>query len=256
MRVNGCSAPAREGRDARSVGAPLFRSARAALLAALLGLLLVPGLPCGRAEAHSVYIFAWPESGRICTESYFSRSAKVRGGEVLMLDGQGAELAAGRTDNAGGICFPAPDIAMDLHFVVKAGQGHRAEYLLPASSVAEAVRGKDAGKAAVPVQESVIPEAATPSAGAGSLPGDSLATSPDTGQTSVAAVSSSGTPDMEAWRAVLREELALQLAPLHRALAAQQEQSGPGLRDIIGGLGWIAGLAGLGVFYAGRRKKG
>jgi nickel transport protein len=42
------------------------------------------------------------------------------------------------------------------------------------------------------------------------------------------------------------------LSPIRRTLARQQEQ-GPGLRDIVGGIGWILGLLGLATYMKYRR---
>lgn len=42
------------------------------------------------------------------------------------------------------------------------------------------------------------------------------------------------------------------LAPLKRDLAAQRN-AGPGLTEIIGGIGWLLGLAGMGLYFRGRR---
>lgn len=246
---------------------PPCSAIRRSFPAVLLAALLCAGL-CGRAEAHAVFIFAWPESGRVCTESYYSKSSKVRGGEVLMLDSENAVLATGRTDDAGQICFPAPDIAMDLYFVVRAGQGHRAEYILPAAGVAEARLGKDASQAdhvdppPGSARESGTPEAASSGAVADAEPSrdgasDNLPQVPGGTEPAGPAVSPpADTPEMAALRAMLREELALQLAPLRKAAAGQQAQGDPAFKDIVGGLGWIVGLAALGVLFAGRRRKG
>ncbi len=50
---------------------------------------------------------------------------------------------------------------------------------------------------------------------------------------------------------LLREELAPLKAQLAR-LAAAQERAG--VREVVGGLGWIAGLFGLAAWWAGRRR--
>jgi hypothetical protein len=134
----------------------------------------MPAISPPPAKAHAVYIFAWPEGGKICTESYFSKKSKVRGGEVRMEDATGTLLQSARTDDAGAVCFSAPEKAADLRFVVLAGEGHRGEFTLPAAS----------------------------------------------------------TP-----------------------LAASARDDGPTFRDILAGLGWIAGLTGLAAAYASRKKR-
>ena len=53
-------------------------------------------------------------------------------------------------------------------------------------------------------------------------------------------------------RAVIGQELDSRLAPIKRALAEQKER-GPELRDIIGGVGWLIGIAG--IILAMRRKR-
>lgn len=243
--------------------------------AALAALLLFCACLWARAAlAHGVYIFAWPEPGRLCSDSYFSKKSKVRGGAVSMHDETGALLGEGRSDETGRICFDAPGKAGDLLFVVQAGQGHRAEFLLPAARVAEALPLEVLPMDALPTD--VLPPGALPAdvlqMAAASSPaavqdGAGRAEAPSTENAvangvrgpviSGAAASVSVTPP-EAWearmRAVIREELQRELAPL-RAEAAEAK-SGPNARDILGGLGWIIGLAGLGAWLASRRKGG
>jgi nickel transport protein len=194
------------------------------------------------AVGHSVFIFAWADGARICTESYFSRNNKVQGGNVSMMDMQGNTLFSGRTDSDGTVCFAPPAEARDLKFVVLAGQGHRAEFILPASEMEgmAAVRD-DAGSF-------------SPAAGDG---GDSASASGDGGPAGREAESSAVLPGLpglnaEELRAVLREELQRQLAPIRQALA--REEKGPELKDVIGGIGWILGLAALGARFRQRRR--
>ena len=52
--------------------------------------------------------------------------------------------------------------------------------------------------------------------------------------------------------AIIDGALERQLAPLRRELAARSEE-GPRLQDVVGGLGWIMGLVGMGLYFARRR---
>ena len=52
--------------------------------------------------------------------------------------------------------------------------------------------------------------------------------------------------------AIVDAALDRHLAPLRRALAAGNEAE-PSLRDIVGGLGWIMGLVGIGLYFSRRR---
>lgn len=43
------------------------------------------------------------------------------------------------------------------------------------------------------------------------------------------------------------------LAPIRRALL-EQDQRGPGLQEIIGGIGWIFGLVGIAAYFKSRPR--
>ena len=120
-----------------------FFSRTPACLAALAALWLVT-FPAHPARAHSVFIFAWVDGPQICTESYFTRNSKVRGGGVRMSDASGRVLAEGQSNEEGVICFPLPDAAQPLYFTVTAGSGHKADFQLAAGDIEEAVRLKKA----------------------------------------------------------------------------------------------------------------
>ena len=175
--------------------------------------------------AHGLFIFAWAEGDRICTDSYFSRNNKARGARISMMDQAGTVLASGLTDSQGGFCFQRPEAPQNLVFIVEAGGGHRGQFKLPADTLPPA---------APSLAESGAPEAAPPEAG---LAGGNFAPL-----------------DTETLRQVLRAELAAQLGPLNRKLAADEARAEPGLREIAGGLGWLAGLAGLGFWLAARQR--
>lgn len=180
----------------------------------------------GPAAAHGVYIFAWADGDQICTDSYFSKSSKVRGGRVSMRNAAGEILAAGLTGDDGGLCLARPEARMDLFFVVEAGEGHRAEFKL---------RAEDLPGDAPAASEPAAPEAARPpSSAAGKV---NAATTEDS------------------LRQIIREELQSQLSPIRKTLAEGRHQQEPGPREIIGGLGWVAGLFGLAFWWTGRKKK-
>ena len=53
---------------------------------------------------------------------------------------------------------------------------------------------------------------------------------------------------------LLSAALEQKLAPI-RHMLAEQYNAGPSLRDIIGGLGWLMGLAGLAAYFKSRGPK-
>lgn len=193
-----------------------------ALGALILLCAVLRGAPAG---AHAVYIFAWAEPGRICTDSYFSKKSKVRDGEVSMRGAVGDLLAEGRSDSNGIACFAVPEhiraggqgAVEDLLFVVLAGQGHRAEFLLPAAQVEQALVPSGTGTEPASSPGSFASGGAAPT-----TPSAPVETSPG------------GAPPPES-------------AGIHAP-------EGPRLRDILGGLGWIVGLAGIGAWWTSRKR--
>jgi nickel transport protein len=194
--------------------------------------------------AHGVYIFGWGEGDQICTDSYFTRTDKVQGGTVkITRDGQ--VLASALTNENGEVCLPRPKVQGDLLLVVEAGEGHRAEFTLRAEDLPALENG-----------------AAASSAGAGSAPPASSAAAQATDSNSAPASNaqegaSTGvtSASLDSLRSMIREELRSQLSPINRALAqAQNAGAGPpGLREIVGGLGWVIGIFGAFAFGLGRR---
>jgi nickel transport protein len=215
------------GRAGKRVLSLSFPRTPSPLLAGVLSLLLF----AGQAPAHSVHIFAWTDGDRICSESYFSKKSRVRDGEALMTDASGKILARSRTDAEGLACFPLPDKAQDLTFSILAGPGHRGEFSLRAVDLAasfpQTSLATDSSPSAA-VAETVFPR-----------------TLPPSDQADRAA-------DL---RAVVQQELRRQLAPILQALAEIQADKAPGLNEIIGGIGWILGLAALTQWLAARRKR-
>jgi len=54
-------------------------------------------------------------------------------------------------------------------------------------------------------------------------------------------------------RRIISEELSKGLSPVRKALAESHDQE-PTLRDILGGMGWIIGLAGMAAWAQSRRQ--
>jgi len=193
---------------------------RTGLYAALVGALFL-WLSAAGAEAHSVYIFAYPENSQICTNSYFGGKGKVMGGRVSMAAASGAILATARTDEQGNACFTPPESSRDLVFTVEAGEGHQAEFKLPASDIEGAFES-------------------------GQEPVDH------------AEAAASGSSSAPAAGGLTRDDLRQALSPIMRKLAEMEsaQNSRVNLKDIIGGLGWIIGLAGAGLWAANRKNRG
>lgn len=231
----------------------------AALLLVGLGLLLLSN----PALAHRLQLFASADGDQIEGRVYFVGGHSAHGVEVHVLDTQGGHVAKLISDDEGRFRARVP-AAADYRVVANSGDGHRAEWPIAAS---EFVGGfADEGQASA--------------GGTGSVPNNAGASVPpsevDSGAHPVAS-------SVDCWPAGASLELALpallqqarqeaiaqgveaeleraleqavarQLLPLREALAEAQAQAS--FRDLLGGLGYIAGLAGLGLWWTRRRQQ-
>lgn len=196
------------------------------------------------AQAHRVNIFAWLEGGTVRVECSFRRDSPVQQGTVIVFDAQtGAELLQGRTDKQGAFAFPVPDVVRQGHGLrirIVAGEGHQNEWHMDAAEFSSLL--PDGTAATAPETEGRI-------------------VSPGTGQAAESdergAFTPAGTKDglglsRKDVETIVDAALDRHLAPLRRALAARDETE-PTLRDIVGGLGWIMGLVGIGLYFSRRR---
>ena len=189
------------------------------LIIALLCLLAYPLT----VAAHKVYLFAWVEGDTVYTDSYFPDKRKIGGGKVEVFDPDGKKLLEDQTDENGAFAFKIPQ-KTDLRIVLEATMGHRTEFTLKAEELG--------GEA----EEETTPSKPTPE------------------EDGSRAASSSGIAvDREEIRKVVEESLDLKLKPILRQLAKLQEEEGPGLTEAVGGIGYIAGLMGLALYFRSRK---
>ncbi len=100
----------------------------------LLVAVVVMLLFSGTALAHKVNLFAYAESGKIYTESYFPDGKPVEGGKVMVYDSQSNLILEGVTDNGGLFSFDIPKID-DFNIVIDATMGHKNSFKLKKSEV-------------------------------------------------------------------------------------------------------------------------
>lgn len=182
----------------------------------------------GTGHAHKVNVFAYVDADAIQVECYFTRSQKVRHGKLVVSDlSTGETLLEGTTDEQGLFRFQ-PDPAFlntghGMNVLLNAGEGHQSNWEI---SPAELASLSPAGQGMQP-----------PSAVRAAEGGQAL-------QAPLAA-------DAEL-EALIGRIMDAKLAPIKQSLARQAD-SGPNLRDIIGGIGWILGLLGLATYLRYRR---
>lgn len=173
------------------------------------------------AFAHRVYIYAWVEGNTVYTESYFSGGVKVKNGLVQVFDLNGKKVLEGKTNSKGEYSFQVPG-KNGLRIVVNASMGHRGEYVLHADELG--------GVAA-----------------------------PATGKKQAETVTKTGSEtsqqvDVDQLQKVVEEALDSRLRPIARSIAKLQEEKGPGLTEIVGGIGYIFGIMGLLLYFRSRKN--
>ena len=173
------------------------------------------------AHGHKIYLFAWIEGDKIFTQSYFKGKKRVSGGLISVFNPSGKVLLEGKTDEKGEFAFKIPQ-KTDLRIVLDDTLGHRAEYLIKN----EEIHGTE--KRSEPISKEI----------------DSNAPSSNIAQT-----------DMKKIRMLMEKLLDSRLKPISRTLAKIQEERGPGLTEIIGGIGYIFGIFGLILYFKSRKER-
>ena len=191
--------------------------------------LALPGLAMlvatSPAAAHKMKVFAAADGAEIAGYVYFSPGAD-RGVQVAIAvsDGTGATVYSGTTDDEGA-----------FHFTARTRSNHRIE-----------ASGTDGHAASYLVQAAELPES-LPMAGAVSVVAAAPALPEPTAPTTLAG------PAAAELRTLVDRAVAQQLRPLREQLDAWYEKIW--WHDILGGIGYIIGLAGLAYGLARRPNK-
>ena len=216
---------------------------RRRLFRTLLAVLVVTVTSHPAAWANKATVFAYTEGADLVVEGSFAGGRACKGCEVRVYDASsGAELASGLTGDDGIWRAPLPDGADQarhgMSIVLVAGEGHQGEWRMEASEyLAEA---ESAHVAAQPE-----PIAATPTMALGMAPA---------GQADAAPAGGDGTIRLtpEELQTLVRDAVDRELAPVKRMLL---EDKGPSLTDVLGGIGWLLGLAGLAAWLRSRNRR-
>ena len=167
--------------------------------------------------AHKIGIFAAYDGDAIAGEIYFSGGGRPKGCRVKVRDASGRTLGE-VTTNANGEFRFEPTTRADHVFSVQTGDGHSAEFRLRAEELSSVA----ARKAPSPAPDASTAEAAAPNR-----------------------------PEIE--QAIARI-VAKELAPLRRRIDEHERRTR--LRDILGGIGYIFGVAGVLMMVKARGKRG
>ncbi len=203
----------------------------------VLALLLVMA---STAYAHRVVLFAWIEGDTVYTQSKFPGGAKVSEGAITVLDDAGRELLTGKTDRQGEFSFPlktVPSVSA-IKIVLNAGMGHQGSWELTREEVGRAL-GVDGG----PSSDDKRPEDLTQPQPVRPEAAENRPVDNDLSLKSEAEL-----------RKIVEEAVDRKLSPVMEILISIREEMAIGLDDVVAGLGYILGLAGLlAWFYAGKK---
>ena len=195
-----------------------MRESRAALLVALM-------IASGACHAHLLRVFAAVEGARIEGYAYFAGGARAGGARVTVATGDGRPVAEVQPDGEGAFAYPV-SVRQDYLVVADTGDGHRAEWRIAANEFGSEFGSVGTGEA-LPAGPARRPQAvAQPS------PDDPAA------------------PTASVLEAAVERAVARQVRPLREALEAERARAR--LHDILGGIGYIVGVAGLALWWRRR----
>lgn len=184
----------------------------------LLTLMTLLSLSLMPVYAHNVVGGVYAIGDQIEGEIGFSNGdMAAEGTEIKVSDTQGNLLGTVATDSEGLFVFTAQQ-RIDHQFFANLSSGHVLELVLPADELPE------------------------------SLPGGNAVSNADMAQTSTP-VNFSG--DQVALQQMIEKAVAKQVKPLRKELAEYKEKAS--LQDVIGGIGYIFGLCGIGIWWRQRQ---
>ena len=202
---------------------------RRSLLSAALPLALLM-LSAAPAMAHKVIVDIFPAGGVVEGEIGFSSGIMAADARVTVTGPDGEPLGEVRTDADGFFTF-RPTRPVAHSFRADLGAGHVAVMELSAEEAARIIAAGGATSAPAPEPA----PAPAPAAVGPAEPAPAAAA-----------------PLSAAQKAEIARLLRDEIRPLRREISAYKEKND--LTTILGGLGWIAGLFGLGFYLAARAR--
>ncbi len=185
------------------------------------------------AFAHRLNVFAYPTGQEICIEASFAGGAPARIADVKILDEKGQTILTAKTSEKGKVCVPTPAEfrPAPLTVIVNAGEGHQNKWTIEKSEFDGLTSSSDSLKnlsSDLRKNDALSSEA-----------GEKLFTQQELD---------------EAIKAVRQDIEYTVVAPLRKQLAEAQQPKTT-FKDIIGGIGWLVGIAGLIAWFSSRRKQ-
>lgn len=172
--------------------------------------------------AHKIKVFATSEGDTISGYAYLSGGTRVKDAAVRILAADDTLLGKTVTDATGSFRFKANN-PVDHRIIVDAGSGHVAEFTIKAAQLTGLV-----ASGTVPTARAVANEPSSPS---------------ERENTMLSATQ---------LQTIVEQGVARQLRPLREQLDAYQAEVR--WRDVLGGIGYIIGIAGVALYFLGRQR--
>ena len=169
----------------------------------------------GTCFAHKITLFGYVDQGMVKTESKFSGGRAAIHCQLSMVS-ELEPVFIGETDEKGMLDFPIPEDKNGFDLIITCGDGHRGTWRIESDEL--------------------------------------LGTTPVQNDDHAHPVVSTAVPATDDLRVMIREELDAELAPIKRQLA-ELRQDTVSLADIMGGLGYFLGLAGLASYMRFRKER-
>lgn len=170
------------------------------------------------ALAHKVKIFAAAEDGNITGFAYYPGGGKYMNSPIQVFAPRENKVAELTTDDKGAFIY-TPQQNSEHLFVIQTKDGHRAEFLVAAGTRHEE------------------PEA----------------TAETQEQNPKKTRHATDPASKEELKRLIRAAVSKELLPLREDIARYEQKVR--LHDVLGGIGYIAGLCGLALFLQGRKKR-
>ena len=197
-----------------------------ALIHLFLILMIFASFAACDAHAHRVTIFAWVDGDTIHTQSKFSGGKRVHNGEINVFDLDGDLLLKGTTDKNGEFSFKVPKNT-SLKIELIAGMGHQNEWIVPVEEIGT-IKQDSSMVSDQPEDSNSVLETKTKASIPVGLTGEEL-------------------------EQVVEQAVEKKLKPVMQILSDLSDP-GPGISDILGGIGYIIGLVGIGAYFKNRKK--
>lgn len=226
-------------------------------IAALLHAAVLVGVNAETAWAHSLHVFANVEGATIQGEAYFRGRLPVKNAAVRVLDPDGRPLARTTTNEQGRFTLPIAR-ACDHRIIVETADGHAGEFVIARSELPGAAADAlgSSPPPSVPTDGRATPSPPSDPAAVATGPSGASETTGAPASTPGAAMSPGSLPGGSgpALSASRLEAIERQVIELRREVDRHEQRTR--LRDILGGIGYILGLAGVASYVAARRRAG